>query len=253
MKSAFIFLLSLACFGVLPFIGNASAVTVVVGRGVAAGGGGKPAGYYLWFKPESLAGSDTDPISTWADSGSAAKDATASLTARPLTQTNEFDGLAVAHFDGANDFMATASVAHGIGTGDFTWTAWVKHLSDTGTSLGVCGNGVGAPGLYTELSATTAWGGYWAADRSSGNTLTAGANWYHLTFMRSGTTLKFYQNGTQTGTTHTLATSMSDAAFTLGDGGFSSFGGEKYIAEITCWARALSDQEVADDFALRTP
>jgi hypothetical protein len=251
MKSAFIFLLSLACFGVLPFIGNASAVTVVVGRGVAAGGGGKPSGYYLWFKPESLAGSDTDPISTWTDSGSAAKDATASLTVRPLTQTNEFDGLAVAHFDGSNDELVTASVTHGIGTGDFTWIVWVKQITAPGTYVPVVGNGTAAPGIYTKLN-TDVWGAFWTADRSAGQTLTTGV-WYHLTFMRSGTTLKFYKDGAATGTTHTLATSMASGVFHIGDAGFAGFSGEKYIAEITCWARALSDQEVADDFALRTP
>ena len=62
--------------------------------------------------PRLLTGlANNDPISTLTDSGTGAKNFTASGTARPLYITNAVDGHAVARFDGVNDVMSQAVAA----------------------------------------------------------------------------------------------------------------------------------------------
>jgi hypothetical protein len=59
-----------------------------------------------WLEFDAIAALvDNDPISTCTDSSGNGRSATSALTARPLFKTNIQNGLAVARFDGSNDFM----------------------------------------------------------------------------------------------------------------------------------------------------
>lgn len=216
-----------------------------------AGGGSasKPANVFMWFKPESLTGSGGSAISTWTDSGSGGFNATSVATAEPTVSSAAFAGLNAASFNGSNQRLQTSSVSHGIGTGDFTWTAWVKPAS---LSIYKCfvANGGFSPGLYGQLSTAT-WGGYWSGDLSSGAGLSTGT-WYHLAMRRSGGTLTLWRNGAQVAT-FSVGTSMSDAVLTIGDNGAGGGWINGLIGEVSVWRRALTDQEIADDYSLRNP
>lgn len=219
----------------------------------SSGGGGsasKPANVFQWYKPESLTGSGGSAIGTWTDSGSGGYNATMGAGAEPTVSAGAFAGLNAAAFNGSNQRMQTATVAHGIGTGDFTWTAWVKPTS-LSTYKCFLANGVFSPGLYGQLSTST-WGGYWSGDKTSGNGLSTGT-WYHLAMRRSGGTISLWQNGVQVGSTFSVSTSMADSVFTIGDNGAGGGWINTLIAEVSVWTRALTDQEIADDFSLRTP
>ena len=66
--------------------------------------------------PRLLTGlTNNDPISTLTDSGTGAKNFTASTTARPTYVTNAVDGHAVARFNGTANVMSQATAS------DFTF------------------------------------------------------------------------------------------------------------------------------------
>lgn len=224
-------------------------------RTAAAGGGSAsmPSGYYIWLKPESLSGSNGDLIETWLDSSPntyTVRQGTAG--SRPYLTNNFFDGLSAAVFDGVDDVLLTNSIAHGIGTGDFTWSVWVYPLAVTGSYKGMIGNASFSPGMYVRLSGAGNWGMYWGGDRVSGANLSANT-WYHLITRRSGTTIDFWKNGVQEATTHTLATDMLTGLFAVGNSGQSGENANITVGEVALWARALTTQEIADLYSLRTP
>jgi hypothetical protein len=228
-------------------------VTTIANPGpirATAAAGGKPSGYIVWLKPESLAGAEDSEIATWSDSSGNGNDATAASN-RPTTKQGTFDGLSSALFDSALEHLDTASISHGVGTGDFTWTIWARPETTTGTYLSLLGNGSFAPGMYWKVSGTGIWGAFWTSDREATTVLSVNT-WYHLTFLRSGTDLKFYVNSTLDDTIGSVSTSMSNAAFHIGTSDGSS-GSLKKIGEVTFWTRALSAQEIIDDYNLRTP
>lgn len=67
-------------------------------------------GLAAWWKADSLSLSDGDPISTWTDSSGNGKDATATLTTRPLYKTNIFGSMPAVRFDGSNDFFSFSDI-----------------------------------------------------------------------------------------------------------------------------------------------
>ena len=110
--------------------------------------------------------------------------------------------------------IVTASIAHNIGTGDFTWAAWVNP-STPSSYQAVCANGSYSPALYTYLG-TNVWGFYWSGDKSSGDTFPFGS-WQFLVALRRSGVLNFYRNAIKTPSTASVATSMPNAAFTIGE------------------------------------
>lgn len=63
-------------------------------------------GLWMWLEADSIGGlSDGDPVSTWADSGGGAHDATAAGSARPTWETNVINGLPVVRFNGTANIM----------------------------------------------------------------------------------------------------------------------------------------------------
>jgi hypothetical protein len=90
-------------------------------------------GLALWLKADSLTLSDTDPVSTWADSSGNGRDATQTLTKRPLYRTNQKHGLPGVVFDGTDDCLVTAAIDL-TGTDKLTLFAVVS-ASATGTHV----------------------------------------------------------------------------------------------------------------------
>lgn len=68
------------------------------------------AGLMLWLEADTLALSDTDPVTTWADSSGLGNDATQAVAgAKPTFRTSVINGLPVVRFDQTDDLLATAS------------------------------------------------------------------------------------------------------------------------------------------------
>lgn len=78
---------------------------------VAAGGAptNPEAGYTAWYKADSLALSNNDPVSTWADSSANAFDLTGVLATRPLYITNQLNTKPIVRFDGTDDLLTSTA------------------------------------------------------------------------------------------------------------------------------------------------
>ncbi|MCP4475405.1 MAG: LamG domain-containing protein [Gammaproteobacteria bacterium] len=143
----------------------------------------------------------------------------------------------------SGDGSRTASISHNIGTGDYTAAAWVVPESVSNSYHIVFGNNGYVPGFNTKVGSSGNWGSYFGGNRASGNTLSIDTL-YHLAWQRESGTLKFFQDGIQTGTTHSVSTSMANdvASFGSNDGGSHFLIGQE--SHLSLWDVALSDNEM---------
>ena len=111
-------------------------------------------------------------------------------------------------------------------------------------------NRVAVNGHYQVAQAGGAYGCYYQATSGVYAKVTTGAFtlgvWYHLAVVRDGTSVKFYINGAQVGTTQTLG---SNTAFYLSQIHASWAFGIVDYDELKVWSAALSDAEVLADYA----
>jgi hypothetical protein len=88
-------------------------------------------GLKLWFKADSIVAADDDPVGTWTDSSTSAKNLTqATGSKQPLYKTAVLNGKPVVRFDGTDDTMATAALTL---DQPLTYLMVVKMNSSTGT------------------------------------------------------------------------------------------------------------------------
>jgi hypothetical protein len=123
------------------------------------------------------------------------------------------------YFDGSGDTLSLASqTALNFGTGDFTLEAWVYATTTLGDATCIFTaettggmmfgtNGSAGSGVWAIGRKNTAW------DYSS-STVPALNQWQHVAVCRSGTSVRIFINGVQSGTTGTNST-----AYNLGLGG----------------------------------
>ncbi len=129
-------------------------------------------------------------------------------------------------FDGTGDYLtAPANNALDFGSGDFTIEGWV-YLSGNQSSKYLFGVGTvdGATrSVALWIGGTQRIEGYFSADGSTwlsyktGTTIVAAGQWNHVAFVRSGTTLYLFLNGTSEGTqTGTPTTASSGKTLLIG-------------------------------------
>ncbi len=142
--------------------------------------------------------------------------------------TAEFKyGSASGLFDGTGDNVYYPDDAvYTLGTADFTVEAWVKFNSLSGNQVLIAHQG--------SLAANRAWQWFFNAANQArfdmNNSIavtfawarTTGV-WYHVALCRSGTNLRFFVDGVQTGSTYNIAaTSIIDPSASLSIGSNSS-------------------------------
>jgi len=127
-------------------------------------------------------------------------------------------------FNGTNQYLSMASNAGlNFGTGDFTVEAWVYPNSLASDWFIISSSGSG--GFFFGFNSTAIVGFGWGRTavawdyRVAGNA-TVGV-WQHVAVTRSGTSMRLFVNGTQSGTTQTIATAydLSTTSTTIGSQG----------------------------------
>jgi hypothetical protein len=108
------------------------------------------------------------------------------------------------YFDGTGDYLTTpASVNMNIGTGDFTFETWIfPTITSAGQALISFAN---TNVFYFNSSRIPCYGIYLVSDTQIGSTAVALNTWSHIAFVRSGTTLTCYINGTSVGSITTAS------------------------------------------------
>lgn len=161
----------------------------------------------------------TNGGTTFTDSSNSAHTVTASGNANTTTAVVKY-GTAAAGMDGTGDLLSMTSGSEmDFGTGDFTVELWVQWQS-VGSTLFVgdlTSAGSGKWGfIYNNSDNKLKFiGTAGVVVVAMSNTWTPSANvWYHLAVSRSGTSVRFFVDGVQQGTTQTDSTSWTTASTT---------------------------------------
>jgi hypothetical protein len=164
----------------------------------------------------------TNGSTTFTDSSSNAFAVTAFGNAQVTTTDPRFGTGALA-LDGSGDYLTVAADADfQFGTGNFTVECWV-YVNSSGNS----NNGLFTFGGTSSGLAVAVYQGQWYLTTAGGGGTAMGSFttgiWQHLAVARSGSSLRMFINGTQTGSTLTNSTNLSDNALKVGYYYSSSF------------------------------
>lgn len=150
-----------------------------------------------------------DNSTTFTDSSSYARTISTFGNAKLVTAQKAF-GTASGYFDGSGDYLTVpSSVDWNFGTGDFTVETWVRFNALPAASASLVGN---YPGTWVlqyrpDQGNKIAWyNGSFVY--SAAVTITTGV-WYHFAVSRTGTSLRIFLDGVQTGSTITDSSNYS--------------------------------------------
>jgi len=144
-------------------------------------------------------------------------------------------GFSVA-FDGTGDYLTAASSSNlTLGTGDFTIEAWIYPINWTNSSASVVrGNGVVNSPAFAKVDATAFFGiaNEGVAWIISDAALPTVNSWSHVAVTRSGTTVKIFINGVQSGSTATSSVNFTNPIRTIGTNSGSDAFFTGYISNV---------------------
>jgi hypothetical protein len=192
---------------------------------MTAGSAGDPYANSVVFLLKAQAGN------TFSDASSAAHSISKSGTVTASTSVAKFGGTS-AYFDGSGGYLSSPdSNDWDFGTSDFTIEMWA-YLSSVNTNKTM---------ISTYANSTTGWsmqhnqyGGFsWTRGDSpsiSEPSPFASANtWAHVAASRSGTSLRLFINGVQSGSTLTNSTDVSGSSSALIIGNFAIYLNQRFI------------------------
>ena len=119
------------------------------------------------------------------------------------------------YFDGTGDYLKnTSGTAFTFGTGDFTIEYWTYTSSFGSGFICHCGSATTAAGFACGFNTGSIYGTTSTTAYNTGVTPPFN-QWIHIVWVRSGTTLKCYLNGSSIYTT-TVSTNFTETGFTIG-------------------------------------
>lgn len=220
---------SIACLWLaMGFVSPLHGGVIIIDHYIVAGGGG-PTDPYFSSVVLLLHYDGTNNSTTFTDSSSSARTLTAVGNAK-LTTAQQKYGTASGVFDGTGDYVtAPSSTDWNFGTGDFTVETWIRFNALPAASGSIVGNYPGTWVLQYRPDAGNKIAWYNGSFvYSAAVTITTGV-WYHIAVSRTGTSLRIFLEGTQTGSTITDSSNYSGTN-TLTIGQLSGLG-----QEINAW------------------
>lgn len=162
----------------------------------------------IWLRAYDINQSDNTAVAAWASVGSdAASFAQGTGANQPTYQTAEIDGKPVVRFDGSNDYLDLSGT---VALGTVHTIVMVVKFSSTLTQSRILGGTAARVSFGT--SANTLRYEHDGSGSVSVSWTPTSARWYCIRIVRNGTSVSFYVDGVQVGTTQTLA---ANTAFTL--------------------------------------
>ena len=159
-------------------------------------------------------------------------------TSRYVANNSPYYDTYSALFDGTGDYLAiSTNSAFNIGTNSFTVEAWINTSSATQQTIfnisDTADSGYGAVRVQVLSGQTVQWlmgpGATWGVGVTAGS-ITLGT-WNHIAITRNGSSVYFFINGLQVGTTQTYATSLTTGGTTyIGYNSGTAFGFNGYIS-----------------------
>lgn len=138
---------------------------------------------------------------TFTDSSGSPKAVTANGGVTQSSDQSKFGGKS-AYFDGSGDYLTFGSADLSLGSGDFTLEMWVyPTTTQTAFLADWRGSTANAPTLYMQNNVLN-WYDGGAVNTAPGYTFSNNA-WQHVAVCRSGTSLRFFVDGVQKGSTVT--------------------------------------------------
>lgn len=226
------------------------------GRGARAFVPTDIAGLQLWLKADAgtfqdaakttPASADTDPVGVWDDQSGNGKDATqATAGSKPLLKTNILNAKPVVRFDNVDDVLLHTAI--NLGTANTVFVVFIPRGTVNDVILG------GTSGNYAPFTATTEV--YYSTNAGTQRYVSVSASaWvtgqaYLIEIVRSGTSVSFYRDGVQLGTTQTLVVSENLTLSAIGAYADASIPTNGDIGEVLEYSAALS---LADRQRVRT-
>jgi len=171
--------------------------------------------------------------STFVDSSGTPQAITAGGNATQSTTESKFGGKS-AYFDGAGDSLSFADIQ--LGTGNFTVEFWFKTNSSTqyAQMIGNESSG-GTSGFSLLINNNSSTGGQVAVYRAGSLVVSSSSGdwsddaWHHIAFVRSGTTVTLYLDGTSYGSS-TDSNSYTGSTYFIGRN--NVFSGRDFVGYI---------------------
>ena len=198
-----------------------------------------------WYEADSLLLSDTDPISTWADSGPAGNDATGSGSSRPIFKTSIIGSLPVVRFDGIDDVLTVSGLVNFGDSSTDDMTLFVVSKASSAHYGGIVGTRNGGGGtagwqLRYDNSATSML--YYHTSQTPNNTITLASDAFHIiSVSRANLVYNYYEDGAIDSNDTKSGITAATNPVSLGYGGGSPLDGD--IAEVIIFNRTLDDCE----------